>query len=106
MEQNYFKEAEKVIYYMPKEVDHHSAKTISAELDRLIESEGVRKIVFDMGQTEFMDSSGIGIIIGRSRKLKFFNDSGVSVRNMSQRVDLILRCAGIYSIVDRKMEEK
>ena len=42
MEPKFFKEAEKVIYYMPKEVDHHSAKTISAELDRLIESEGVR----------------------------------------------------------------
>lgn len=101
MEANYLKEAEKVIYYMPKEVDHHSAKTISAELDRLIESEGVRNIVFDMEKTMFMDSSGIGIIIGRSRKLKFFDGSSVSVRNMSQRVDLILRCAGIYSIVDR-----
>lgn len=101
MEANYHKEAEKVIYYMPKEVDHHSAKTISAELDRLIESEGVRNIVFDMEKTMFMDSSGIGIIIGRSRKLKFFDGSSVSVRNMSQRVDLILRCAGIYSIVDR-----
>ena len=102
MEHNYFKEAEKVVYYMPKDVDHHSAKTISAELDRLIESEGIRKIVFDMGKTEFMDSSGIGIIIGRSRKLKFFNDSSVSVRNMSQRVDIILRCAGIYSIVEKE----
>lgn len=101
MEANYLKEAEKVIYYMPKEVDHHFAKTISAELDRLIESEGIRKIVFDMRKTEFMDSSGIGIIIGRSRKLKFFDDSSVSVTNMSQRVDLILQCAGIYSIVER-----
>lgn len=101
MEHNYFKEAEKVVYYMPKDVDHHSAKTISAELDRLIESEGIRKIVFDMEKTEFMDSSGIGIIIGRSRKLKFFNDSSVSVKNMSQRVDIILRCSGIYSIVEK-----
>ena len=60
MIENYIKEAERVTYLMPKEVDHHCAGQIIAELDALIEGCGVRKIVFDMKQTEFMDSSGIG----------------------------------------------
>ena len=66
MIENYIKEADRVTYLMPKEVDHHCAGQIIAELDALIEGCGVRKIVFDMKQTEFMDSSGIGVIIGRS----------------------------------------
>lgn len=78
MIENYIKEADRVTYLMPKEVDHHCAGQIIAELDALIEGCGVRKIVFDMKQTEFMDSSGIGVIIGRTKKLKYFNDSSVS----------------------------
>ena len=69
MIENYIKEADRVTYLMPKEVDHHCAGQIIAELDALIEGCGVRKIVFDMKQTEFMDSSGIGVIIGRTKKL-------------------------------------
>ena len=56
---------------------------------RQIEGCGVRKIVFDMKQKEFMDSSGIGAIIGRTKKLKYFNDISVSVCNMSDRVDTV-----------------
>ena len=48
-----------------------------------------------------MDSSGIGVIIGRTKKLKYFNDSCVSVCNMSDRVDKLLKCAGIYTIVNK-----
>lgn len=71
MIENYIREADRVKYLMPKEVDHHCAGQIIAELDALIEGCGVRKIVFDMKQTEFMDSSGIGVIIGRTKKLKY-----------------------------------
>ena len=51
-----------------------------------------------------MDSSGIGIVIGRARKLKFFEDGEVAVCNMSKRVDVIFKSAGLYDIV--KKEEK
>ena len=102
MIENYIKEADRVTYLMPKEVDHHCAGQIIAELDTLIEGCGVRKIVFDMTNTRFMDSSGIGVIIGRAKKLKYFNDSSVAVRNTSDRVNMILRCAGIYRIVTKQ----
>ena len=69
MIENYIKEADRVTYLMPKEVDHHCAGQIIAELDALIEGCGVRKIVFDMKQTEFMDSSGIAVVLGAQRNL-------------------------------------
>lgn len=69
MSLNYCMEDDEVIYFMPEEVDHHSVKNIAAELDGLIDSGIARKIVFDMTNTSFMDSSGIGVIIGRAKNL-------------------------------------
>ena len=86
---------------VPKELDHHCATQLRAEADLLIDSYRVNKLVFDFAGTEFMDSSGIGLIIGRTKKLKYFNDSSVSVCNMSDRVDKLLKCAGIYTIVHK-----
>lgn len=94
----------RLTYKMPEEIDHHMAKAIAMEIDALIDGGGVRKVVFDMEQTRFMDSSGIGIVIGRARKLKFFEDGEVAVCNMSKRVDMIFKSAGLYDIV--KKEEK
>lgn len=50
MIENYIKEADRVTYLMPKEVDHHCAGQIIAELDTLIEGCGVRKIIFEIGR--------------------------------------------------------
>lgn len=93
---------EEFVYTMPREVDHHVAKRIAMELDRRIEIEGIRSIVFDMKDTVFLDSSGIGVVIGRSRKLKYFEDGQVKVINISPRVDLIFQSAGIYKIVRKE----
>ena len=57
---------------MPREVDHHGAAGIRESADRLILDDQVKNIVFDFENTTFMDSSGIGIIIGRYRKISCF----------------------------------
>ncbi len=97
MIENYIKEADQVTYLMPKEVDHHCAGQIIAELDALIEGCGVRKIVFDMKQTEFMGSSGIGVIIGRTKKLKYFNRQlGVSLQYVGQSGQAFEMCRHLH----------
>ncbi|MDE6942115.1 MAG: STAS domain-containing protein, partial [Lachnospiraceae bacterium] len=57
---------------MPQEVDHHGAAGIRECADRLILDDKVKNIVFDFADTTFMDSSGLGIIIGRYRKISCF----------------------------------
>ena len=51
--------------YLPKDLDHHSAEEIKREADRLIERGHIRYVIFDFAGTEFCDSSGIGVIIGK-----------------------------------------
>ena len=90
---------------MPKEVDSHCAGQIIAELDALIEGCGVRKIVFDMKQTEFMDSSGIGVLAGRYRKISCFGGK-VYVIHANRRIRKILEMSGIGDIVEMIDQEE
>ena len=92
-----------LIYEMPREVDHHVAKRLCKELDLLIDSNRVKELELDFRQTEFMDSSGIGVIIGRSKTMQF-HEGELSVSNMGNRVHTMFYAAGLYKIVQVKGE--
>ena len=53
--------------FLPKEVDHHNAEEIRKEADQVIAKKHIKHVIFDFSSTNFMDSSGIGMLIGRSR---------------------------------------
>ena len=84
---------------MPKEVDHHGASGIRECADRLILDDKVKNIVFDFEDTTFMDSSGIGIIIGRDRKISCFGGKVYAI-NTSERIQRLLRSSGLSSIIE------
>ena len=84
---------------MPKEVDHHGASGIRECADRLILDDKVKNIVFDFEDTTFMDSSGIGIIIGRYRKISCFGGKVYTI-NTSERIQRLLRSSGLSSIIE------
>lgn len=84
---------------MPKEVDHHGAAGIRECADRLILDDKVKNIVFDFEDTTFMDSSGIGIIIGRYRKISCFGGKVYAI-NANERIARLLRSSGLSSIIE------
>lgn len=92
---------------VPKELDHHCATQLKEEADLLIDAYHVRKLVFDFSQTEFMDSSGIGVLIGRSRNLEFIGGKVIAT-NLNPRVEQIFRLSGLYQMITvlPKEEEK
>lgn len=83
---------------MPKEVDHHSAAGISHKVDDFIYSQKINHIVFDFSETEFMDSSGIGILAGRYKKIQCFHGK-VYVINANDQINRILLLSGIQKYV-------
>ena len=106
MEQNivpYQVNGQAMYYRMPKEVDHHVAQKLCKELDMLIESYQIKELILDFKETEFMDSSGIGVVIGRSKTLRF-RDGRLYVRCLSHRVDAIFRASGLYKVAELKEE--
>lgn len=84
---------------MPKEVDHHGATSIRENADRLLLDDKVKNIVFDFEDTTFMDSSGIGIIIGRYRKISCFGGKVYAI-NVDERIRRILKSPGMSKVIE------
>ncbi len=84
---------------LPEEVDHHMAAYICENADRYLLNEGVEHVVFDFERTKFMDSSGIGIIMGRYKKIACFGGK-VYVIHADRQMQRILNLSGISKIVE------
>lgn len=82
------------------ELDHHSADEARMQLEECIKDETIKELILDMSQLSFMDSSGIGVILGRYRTM---NKRGgkVSVINMSSQIDRILKMSGLYQVIHK-----
>ena len=55
--------------YLPAEVDHHNAEEMKRKADKLIDRNHIKYVIFDFENTDFMDSSGIGVIMGRYKTI-------------------------------------
>jgi len=81
------------------ELDQNSSQRVRTELDDLLEDSRIRRLIFDMRNLTFMDSSGIGVIIGRYRTLSGRGGS-VSVRNEAPHIQRIMKLTGLYTILE------
>lgn len=81
------------------ELDHHITNELRDNIDYVIDSNNVLDIVFDFSKVRFMDSSGIGVIIGRYKKVCV--DGGkVSVINANERVKKVFDLSGMNKIIN------
>ena len=83
------------------EIDHHRAESLRAELDKIIEVSRPKKIILDFSGVTMMDSSGIGLLIGRYKKQRDHGGT-ISVRNLSSRIDMIFRVSGLYQVIEKE----
>lgn len=81
------------------ELDHHNSEQIRKRADNIIDTKVIKNIIFDFENVTFMDSSGLGVIMGRYKKI-LFNRGKVIVINVDNRVDRIMRMSGLYKIVE------
>lgn len=84
---------------LPEEIDHHHAAEISRRADCMILDNSVNHVVFDFEDTRFMDSSGIGVLAGRYRKISCFGGK-VYVIHADRRIRRILNMSGIVRLVE------
>lgn len=84
---------------LPEEVDHYRAAYICENADRYLIREEVQHVVFDFEDTRFMDSSGIGIIMGRYRKIACFGGK-VYVIHVDRQIQRILTMSGLTKVVE------
>ncbi|MGN0387007.1 MAG: anti-sigma factor antagonist [Lachnospiraceae bacterium] len=84
---------------LPEEVDHHKSEAICRNADRLIASQQVNNVVFDFEDTKFMDSSGVGIIIGRYKKISCFGGKVFAI-HADRQIRRILQMSGLNKIIE------
>ena len=95
---DYERRRDTVAAYVTRELDQCSAQGIRRELDQMIKDPSVKRLVLDLKGMRFMDSSGIGVILGRYRTLSQRGGS-VAVKNMNAHVEKIFCLSGMNQII-------
>ena len=82
------------------ELDEHTAEYTRVNLDSLMSGISVAQIVIDLANLRFMDSTGIGILIGRYKKMRDKNVP-IYITNPSTQAERIFKMTGLYSIMPK-----
>lgn len=82
------------------EIDESCASEVRMRLDSLFDSAGLDKVVLDFAGVSFMDSTGIGMLLGRYKILKA-KGIPLLLRSPQNVVDKVLSLSGIYEIMPK-----
>ena len=91
---------EVLIVHLPEELDHHTVGLIREGTDELFTCKKIRNVIFDYENTSFMDSSGIGLIMGRYREVRYLKGN-VYLVNINDKMERILQISGLYRVGKR-----
>ncbi len=80
------------------ELDHHSSEYIKDRIDREIAAANPKNIIFDVENLSFMDSSGVGVIIGRYKHI-LARGGKVAIVNLKPQVERIYEICGLKKII-------
>lgn len=79
------------------ELDHHLADEMREVIDEIIDERGVNRVIIDFSKVGFMDSAGIGLIMGRYKKIR--DNGDISVVGANESIKRILLISGLHKIV-------
>lgn len=102
------RDGDKLLVGLDGELDHFCAQSIRRELDSQIADPSIRQLILDFSNLTFMDSSGIGVILGRYRILRERGGT-VSVIHMNEHISRIFHISGMGKVIralDSKQEAR
>ena len=98
MNVNFTNSARNLIVSVTGELDQHNASYLREQTDLKITHSNIKNLVFDFTNLDFMDSSGIGVIIGRYKLMRTMGGK-VQIVVKKQSVKKILELSGVRKIV-------
>lgn len=90
--------------YLEGEIDHHAANRLRVQIDTIIKRTDAHRLILDFSNVSFMDSSGIGMMIGRYKTMSERNGK-MNALGLSPSVERIFRMAGLHLIIGAVHEE-
>ena len=101
----YQNRADSVIVYLQGEIDHCAVAKQRNEIEKLIKAPNVRNLTLDFSQVSFMDSSGVGMIIGRYKTISA-KGGCVYATGLHPPVDRLFYMAGLHRIIITENTER
>lgn len=92
-------ENDEMVAYLSGDIDHHSAKSIREQIDSEVTQMSVKKLTLDFKDVTFMDSSGIGLVMGRYKLLKSQNGT-IAIANCSIHIKKVMKLAGLDKLTE------
>ncbi len=98
MESKFYEEDKLLVFRITEEIDDFSVQKIRRRADYEIERYMPKKVVFDFDRVTFMDSAGIGLIIGRYKFAKMLGGT-VELANLTNSIKKIFEMSGILRLI-------
>ena len=86
-----------LILEITEEIDHHTSEKIRRKADNEITRYMPRTVMFDFNRVEFMDSAGIGMVLGRYKMMKMLGGN-IEMKNVSPSLRKIFEMSGVNKI--------
>ena len=83
------------------EIDHHSARWLRMDIDTAIQDRSPKKLLLDFSGVSFMDSSGVGLVMGRYKNMQG-RGGDVSLINMPDYIEKVMSLAGMDRLLSGK----
>ncbi|NLC87489.1 MAG: anti-sigma factor antagonist [Clostridiaceae bacterium] len=97
MNVNYEQKNKLLLLEITEEIDHHTSEKIRRRADNEITRYMPRKVIFDFSNVTFMDSAGIGVVLGRYKMIKMLGGT-LELKNVSLNLKKIFEMSGITKI--------
>ena len=92
------KQGDALTVYLTGEIDHCVAEGLRNEIEMLIVAHNPHRLILDFSQVSFMDSSGIGVVIGRCKHMGY-SGGEVSAEHLNERIQKIFVVSGLHKII-------
>ncbi|GGJ59458.1 stage II sporulation protein AA (anti-sigma F factor antagonist) [Anoxybacillus voinovskiensis] len=87
------------------ELDHHTAEALREKVTDLMETKPIRHIVLNLSELTFMDSSGLGVILGRYKQIKNVGGEMI-VCAISPAIKRLFDMSGLFKIIRLEADEQ
>ena len=85
------------------DIDHHAARGMRQELDEVIARSCPETLILDFQQVEFMDSSGIGLILGRLKSVRAYGGD-IIIKNAQAGIAAVIKLSGLASLLAEEVK--
>ena len=94
-----------VTCFIKGEIDHHQSTEIRTQIDHAVGRNTPKMLILDFSGVSFMDSSGIGLVMGRYKTISEVGGE-LAIINTSPQIGKVMRLAGMERLAKIGMEEQ